>query len=262
MGDLFRLVVIGDSTAFTGDRGPLMPSDPTVYPNVAAGMLSEATEREVAVTVLATPGADTRDAWRMLTKDRHAQFDVLVGADAVIVGVGSFDHAPMGIPAAVEAVVPYLRPASVRRRARLLLRAAHPMIVRATGGRLSHTPLGEFTRMYDAVLLQVRSLARGAAGVVLGPTSHRSPYYGNLHPQREDRERIQFAIAARHGFPCVASWPLVAPHADHLNPDGIHWPAEAHRAVGEALGRALAAQLTGATPVPPTPGFAPGFSSL
>lgn len=254
-GEPLRLVVIGDSTAFTTDRGPQLPSDPALYPNVIARALEAALDREVRAQVLARPGADVRDAWRQITKDRHVQFEVLMGADAVTVGVSSIDHAPAGVPAVLEAIVPYLRPESLRRGARLALHRAHPFLAAATGARFSHTPLSEFTRLYDRLLFHVRSLARDAAGVVMGPTSHTSPYYGHAHPARAEREMLQFAIAKRHGFPAVACWPLVEPFADRLNPDGLHWPPEGHAAVGEALAVPLIAQLRDDAPRPQAPPF-------
>lgn len=248
-----RLVVLGDSTSFTDDRGPQLPSEPSLYPNVLARELGAALGRPVAVTVLARAGMTVREAVRTVTKDRHAQFDVLMGADAVVVGVGSFDHAPGGIPPVVDAVVPHLRPASLRRRVRTGLHAAYPWAVRATGHRRRRTSPAEFERLYDLLLLQVRALARGAAMVALGPTSHRSAYYAWRHPRHASAEAHQAAVARRQGIPSVATWALVEPHADALNPDGIHWPAPAHAAVGAALAGVLADQLEGRTPRPPVP---------
>jgi hypothetical protein len=250
-----RLVVLGDSTAFSDDRGPQMPTDPGLYPNVVAALLEDALERPVAVSVLARAGYDVREAHRLLTKDRHAMFEVLMGADAVIVGIGSIDHAPTGVPAFAEALAPFLRPGWLRRRARLFLRQAHPYGARLTGSRFTHTPRGEFARLYDGLLLQVRSLTRGAAGVALGPTSHRSRYYGGAHPTHPDRQAMQFEIARRHGFPVVSSWSIVEPLAGDLNLDGVHWPARAHADVGAALADRLAAQLTDREPRPPVPAW-------
>lgn len=252
-----RLVVIGDSTAFTDDRGPVQPGATHVYPEVTAAVLRESLERDVEVQVLARPGEDARGAARTLTKDRHAMFDVLMGADAVIVGIGSFDHAPCGVPPALEALVPFVRPAALRRGARTALRALHPVVTSATRSRISRLSAAEFARLYDLVLTQVRGLAREAAGVVLGPTSHRSAYYGPGHPHLAERETLQAEIAARHGFPAVSCWPLVEPSAARLNPDGIHWPAEAHAAVGLALAVPLVAQLRDLAPRPPWPGESP-----
>ncbi|HTK32315.1 MAG TPA: SGNH/GDSL hydrolase family protein [Candidatus Saccharimonadaceae bacterium] len=249
--DPLRLVVIGDSTSFTDDTGPKLPSDKRLYPNVLGARIEAALQRPVSVNVVARAGTDVREAWKMVAKDRHVQFEVLMGADAVVVGVGSIDHAPAGIPAFVETLVPYLRPERVRRAVRLATRRAHGTLVRATGGRFTHTPPGEFARLYDGVLFQTRALARGAAGVALGPTSHRSRYYGEGHPTLRPREALQKGIATHHGFPFVSAWDLVEPFADQLNPDGVHWPPVAHQAVAEALAAHLIAQLQNTEPRPP-----------
>lgn len=244
-----RLVVIGDSTSFTDAAGPQLPDHPALYPNVAAAELRAALDRDVEVTVLARPGTTVRDAVRLVTKDRHAQFDVIAHADALVVGVGSFDHAPGGVPPALEAVVPFLRPAGVRRWVRTALHAAYPRLVRATGGQLSRTPRAEFERRFPQLLDQLRGLTWGrAAGVVLGPTSHRSRYYGLRHPRHAERQALHLRLGADHGFVPVATWPLVQPFAADLNPDGIHWPTTAHRAVGVAVADALLPQLRGTAP--------------
>ena len=248
-----RLVVLGDSTAFTDDRGPQLPGEPTLYPNVVRALVEEALVRPVTTTVIARPGTDTRDTWRSVAKDRHVMFDVLMGADAVIIGVGSFDHAPAGIPGWVELLAPHLRPARARRALRRTLRALHPWGVRATRARFTRVPRAEFARRYDQILFQVRSLARGASAVALGPTSHRSAYYGSLHPMHADRERLHGQIARQHGIAFVPCWSLVERYAGSLNPDGIHWPASAHAAVGEALATALIEQLSGRAEPPQAP---------
>lgn len=248
-----RLVVLGDSTAYVDDAGPQFPQAPHLYPRVAAATVAGALGREVATSVIARPGTTSRDLHHALSRDVHVMFEQVMGADAIVVGVGSFDHAPRGVPAMAEAIVPHLRPARLRRRVRRGLRWLYPRLVAAGGRHLTRTPAAEFDRRYDGILLAVRGLGRGAPTVALGPTSHRSDYYGRSHPRHHEASRRQAAVAARHGVPFVASWPLVEPHAADLNPDGIHWPVAAHRAVGEAVGRALLDQLTGrvAAPAPP-----------
>ncbi len=244
-----RLVVLGDSTAFTDHRGPQLPNEPGLYPNVAAAELTERLGREVEVTVIARPGTTVRDAVRTVTKDRHVQFDVLAGADAVVVGVGSFDHAPGGVPAALEAVVPFLHPDGLRRGVRRGLAASYPWLVRASAGRRRRTPASEFTRLYALLLEQLRGLTWGrAAGVAIGPTSHRARYYGHIHPLHARAEAAQLAQARAHGFAALSCWEHVLPHVAALNDDGIHWPTHVHEAVGHALADALADQLTGASP--------------
>ncbi|MDX1622011.1 MAG: GDSL-type esterase/lipase family protein [Nitriliruptorales bacterium] len=245
-----RLVVIGDSTAFTDDRGPQLPDEPTLYPQVLRRRLAVLLDEPVDLSVLARPGNSVREVFRMLTKDQHAQFEVLAQADAVVVAVGSFDHAPAGVPAAVGELVPYLRPARLRRRVRKTLHQAYPWLVRLRGARHPRTPPAEFERLYDAVLLQVRGLARGAAGVVLGPTSQRAPHYAERDRPWARGAALQSEVAERHGFPVVESWPTVSAHLDSLNVDGIHWPPVVHGVIGEALADALAGQLRGAAPRP------------
>jgi hypothetical protein len=126
-------------------------------------------------------------------------------------------------------------------------------VIRLTGARWTRLPLKEFGRLFDSLLFQVRGLTQGASGVVLGPTSHRSDFYAHTHPSYEPWQRRQFDLARRHGFATVACWPLVEPYADHLNIDGIHWPGEAHAAVGEALAAALVPQIRGEAPKPGVP---------
>ncbi len=243
------LLVLGDSTAFADATGPQLPDAPHLYPNVAARHLSEQLGADVEVTVVAQPGATVREALRAATKDRHVQFDLLAHADAVVVGVGSFDHAPAGVPPSVQAVVPYLRPAGLRRQVRTGLHRAYPLLVTLRRGRGARTPPREFQRLYGELLDQVRSITWGrAAGAALGPTSHRSDYYAHRHPGHARAEARQLAQARAHGFAPVPVWSRVADHLDDLNDDGIHWPAAVHAAVGSDVATALLPQLTGEAP--------------
>lgn len=257
MSEPLRVLVLGDSTAFTDAEGPQLPDTAHLYPQVMRRALSEALDRDIEVVVVAQPGATVREAVRAVTKDRHVQFDLLAQADAVVVGIGSFDHAPAGVPPALQALVPYLRPTPLRRGVRRALHRWYPWLVRLRGGRGSRTPWPEFARLYGALLDHLRSITWGhVAGVALGPTSHRSAYYGHRHPGHRRSEARQLALARRHGFATVAAWPLVAPHVRGLNADGIHWPQDAHSAIGRALAAALLPQLTGATSVPGLPAAA------
>ncbi len=250
-----RLVVLGDSTSFIDGTGPQLPTAPHLYPNVAARRLREVLHRDVEVTVVARAGTTIRDVHRTVTKDRHVMFDVLLGADAVVVGFGGFDHAPGGVPPMLDAMVPYLRPAPVRRRVRRALSAAYPWVVRASGYRMTRTHAATFDHLYDDLFTHVRGLTRGAPGVALGPTSHhQAAWYGNRHPRHPQREAQQLAIAAHHGYATRPVWDLVSPFAADFNVDGIHWPAPAHAAVGAAVADLLLPQLAGDAPLPGIPG--------
>lgn len=248
-GAAVRVLVLGDSTAFTDAAGPQLPGEPHLYPNVLRHRLTDELERPVEVTVVASPGATVREAYRAVTKDRHVQFDLLARSDALVVGIGSFDHAPAGVPPSVQALLPYLRPVRLRRRVRTGLHTAYPKLVALRRGHGPRTPRREFLRLYADLLDHLRSVTWGrAAGVVLGPTSHRSAYYAHRHPGHARAEAEQLVLARQHGYAAVAAWPLVVDHLGDLNPDGIHWPAAAHARVGDALARALLPQLTGAQP--------------
>lgn len=249
-----RVLVLGDSTAFTDHVGPQLPDAAHLYPQVLRSRLADGLQRDVEVVVVAQPGATVREAVRAVSKDRHVQFDLLARADAMVIGIGSFDHAPAGVPPAVQAVVPYLRPTAVRRRVRASLHRLYPRLVRLRRGRGSRTPPAEFARLYGELLDHVRSITWGrAAGAVLGPTSHRSDYYGHRHPGHGRAQARQLALARAHGFPAIATWPIVQRHLDALNADGIHWPPPVHEAVGSALAAALLPQLQGSAPMPGLP---------
>ena len=244
---VLRVSVIGDSTAFTDATGPLPPDAAVLWPNVLARELTARTGHEAVVTVWSRPGVDALVAWQALTKDRHVMFDVVGPSDVVVLAIGSLDHAPAGLPPVLDDLIPRLRPAGLRRRVRSAVRRAHPWVVRLRGARGLRTPAAVFARRYGRVLEQARGLTMGrAVCVALGPTSHRARHHGGVHPRREESERRQRALAATHGWRTVPVWEHVVPHADRLNADGVHWPAEAHAAVGRATAAAIAAELAAA----------------
>lgn len=253
-GGPVRLVVLGDSFSFTDEHGPQLPTADHLWPNVAASHLAAALDVPVEVQVLSSPARTVRAALELVRKDQHVQFEVLAEAHAVVVALGSYDHAPMGIPAPVQALVPFVRPPRLRRAVRASLHRAYPVAVRLSGGRFTRTPATTFARTYDALLTHVRGVAHGAAGVAVGPGSHRSDYYGGAHVRFTERATSQLARAAAQGFAPVDAWARVLPHVDELNVDGIHWPAVAHEAVGEAVAAALLPQLRGEADRPPRPG--------
>jgi hypothetical protein len=241
-----RVAVIADSTAFTDERGPQPPGDPVLWPNVMRRALEHTLGRAVDCTVWARPGVDALAAWQALTKDRHLMFDVVGPADVVIVAVGSFDHAPAGLPAVLDVLLPHVRPDWLRRRLRRAIRSVHPPLVRLRGARGLRTPADVFARRYAQVLRQASGLTMDrAACVALGPTSHRARHHGGSHPRREESEARQLAIAQAHGFAVVPVWEHVLPHVDRLNADGVHWPAAAHEAIGGAVARSVTATLEG-----------------
>jgi lysophospholipase L1-like esterase len=240
-----RVVVIGDSTAFSDHAGPQSPSAAHLWPNVTADELRRATGRDVVLTVWARPGVDALEAWQALTKDRHLMFDVVGPADVVIVAIGSLDHAPAGLPPIIDAVIPRLRPDGLRRGVRRAVRRLHPLLVRLRGARGVRTPPGVFAERYARVLRQASGLTMDrAVTVALGPTSHRARHHGGVHPRREESAARQCEIARQEGYAVVPVWELVEPFADRLNTDGVHWPSDAHAAVGSAVARAIEERLS------------------
>lgn len=248
-----RLVVIGDSFAFTDSRGPQLPDEPALFPNVAARRLEADLDRPVVSWTVARAGWGVRQLWRALTKDRHLQFEVLTAADAVVLAVGSYDHLPAGVPPVLETLVPHLRPDRLRRGYRRALRALDPVLIRATGGRLRRVPSGEFARLYDLVLGQIRGITHGAPAVALGPAGQDADRYGRRNPHLAAGQAVQERIAGDHGVAFVPIRGLVEPYRSALNPDGIHWPAQVHDAIGGAAASALLDQITGNRPSPPDP---------
>ena len=104
-----RLVVLGDSFSFTDEDGPQLPDAPQLWPNVAAAHLTDELGVAVDLAVLARPARTVREALDLVRKDRHVQFEVLARADALVLALGSYDHAPMGIPTPLEALVELTR---------------------------------------------------------------------------------------------------------------------------------------------------------
>ncbi|MDX1510288.1 MAG: SGNH/GDSL hydrolase family protein [Nitriliruptorales bacterium] len=249
-----RLVVLGDSTAFTDNTGPRLPGTAHLYPTRLAATIAEELGQPVETTVIARAGMMLRDAVRLTTKDQHVMFEVLPGADIVVIHQASLDVAPGGIPRLWELAVPHLRPARLRRPLRTAMTRAYPLIVRATRGRMQRTPQSEVRKHYTLLLTQVRGLTRGkAASVVLAPTSHNSPYYGHVRPRLADATADIARIAADHRFAFVPCWEHVEPFTARFNEDGIHWPPEAHEVIASELAKALLPQLTGERPTPGLP---------
>jgi diglucosylglycerate octanoyltransferase len=239
-----KVAVIGDSTAFSDDVGPQLPDHAVLWPNVLARTLEAQLSHAVDVTVWARPGTDALAAWQALTKDRHVMFDVVGPADVVVVAVGSFDHAPAGLPPVLDVLLPHVRPAGLRRRLRRLVRAVHPRVVRLRRARGVRTPPAEFARRYGQLLDQARGLTMDrAVCVALGPTSHRARHHGGVHPRREESERRQLRLAAERGWATVPVWEHVTPHVAGLNPDGVHWPAPVHAAIAVAVAASIIERL-------------------
>ena len=238
-----RVVVIGDSLTFHGPAGPLPLADARLYPNVVAAKLAEALEEPVDLQVVARAGWGVREAWLALTKDVHLQQQLLVGADAVVFAIGSIDAVPVGIPRGLLAGLPYVRPVGLRRRIRRAVDEHHQRLVRLTGHRLRYTPPSVYRHGWRKSIEAVRLFTAGAPMVAVLPTVHRGAFYDASVRHHPQVRAITHALAAELQVPLVDLAALVQPYLASLNPDGMHWPFDAHADVGYALAMALLKQL-------------------
>jgi hypothetical protein len=229
-----HILVIGDSLAFHGPGAAELLTHPGLYPNVAARQLG------AGVDVVARLGWTSRDAWWTLTKDPYVYSVLLPRADAVVIGVGSADALPASLPLYLRDGIGYLRPERLRRLARRAYHAAHPRVVRATGGRRA-LPQRVTDGYLSRCVAGIRLFHPAALIVGLVPAPYDTAFHGHvtrLHPPAAAAAR---AWGAREGVPMVDVDRIVAPHlaAGSMNPDGMHWSWPVHAEVGAAIAGAL-----------------------
>jgi diglucosylglycerate octanoyltransferase len=232
-----RLLVIADSLAFHGPRAAELLTDPRLYPNVAARLLG------ADVDVVARLGWTARDAWWALTKDPYVYSVLLPRADAVVLGVGGSDSLPASLPGYLRDGIAYLRPRRLRHAARRAYHRAHPLVVRATGGRRRVLP----QRVTDAYLSRcvagIRHFRPGVPIVGLVPPPYDSAYHAHVTRLHAPAAAAARAWGAREDVPMVAADAIAAPHlaVGALNPDGMHWSWPVHAEVGAAVADAVRA---------------------
>jgi diglucosylglycerate octanoyltransferase len=258
-----RLVVIADSLSFHGPDGPLPLSDDRLYPQVARAQLAAATGHEWTVDVIARAGWCMRDVWLALQKDVHLQQQVLIGADAVVMAVGSSDALTVGVPRVATLALSYLRPTRLRRRVRRALDDAHPTLIRLTGERLRWTPSSVYRHCWRKSIEGLRLFTGDAPLCAIVPCPHDGPYYARSLRHLDAAIAETVALAADLAVPLVDLPALITPHLHRLNVDGLHWPFEAHADVGVAMAETLVPALrrttTGGTPARSAPqGHRPG----
>lgn len=241
-----RLVVLGDSLCFHGPDQPVPLAEPRLYPNVAARALARASGAPWEAVVVAQAGWSLRELWRALQKDVHLQQQVLLGADAVVLGVGSMDSLPVGLPRVVADALPHLRPTRLRRAVRHRLDRAHPSLVRLSRARLRWTPASVQEHAWPKCVDAVRLFSGGAPLVAVLPPPHRAGYYAGRQPWQADVRERYVRLGRARSVALVDLDPLVRPHLAGFNPDGLHWGWAAHAAVGEALATTLAPQVAAA----------------
>ena len=235
-----HLLVLGDSLAFQGPQGIVLPSDPRLFPNIAAAHLAVQLGTPFEVDLVAREGWTSRDSWWALTKDPVVFGTYLPRASAVIIEVGGMDQLPAVIPTYLREGMPYLRPGGLRRRTRRLYREIAPKIVGLTGGLMRQLPQLATDRYLTRIVQAIRAVSGDIPIVVMTPSPHDSRYYPSQKYHVAARASA-FSWAASIGVPIVdiENHVLKGLASGTANPDGMHWAWETHESVGQALSGAL-----------------------
>ncbi len=238
---LRHVLVLGDSLTFHGPQGIVSPSDPRLFPNIAAAHLALKLGAPVEVDLVAREGWTSRDAWWALTKDPVVFGIYLPRASAVIIEVGGMDQLPAVIPTYLREGMPYLRPGGLRRRTRRLYRNLAPKIVGRTGGLMRQLPQSATDRYLTRIVQAVRAISGDIPIVAVTPSPYNSRYYPSQKYHHNARTSA-FSWAAFLGVPLVdiENHVLAGLASGAANPDGMHWAWETHHRVGSELARELA----------------------
>jgi hypothetical protein len=234
-----RVLVLGDSLSFHGPATAHPADEPRLWPHVAATGLAGTADLHAGL------GWTARHAWGAVRTDPRVWASVM-HADAFVLGVGGMDSLPSPLPTALRELIGVLRPAGLRARVRAAYQAGHATAAsraaRWTAGWPTALPAHETVRCLERCRVAVTTLRPHAPVVLLLPPVHRSSFYGGVHPRRSGQVAALRAWAGERGVVTVDSAPLVVEHVltGRGNPDGIHWGWDAHRAVGEAVARAVA----------------------
>ena len=232
-----RVLLLADSLAF---HGPAR-SELLTHPGLWGSRLAAETGREV--DVVARLGWTARDGWWAVTKDPYVYSVLLPRAAAVVVSLGNADMLPVSLPPYLREGLAHLRPPALRRAARRAYFAAHPHVVRATGGRRRTLPQALTDHYLSRVVGGVRHFHPEAVVVGVVPP----PFDAAAHAHRSVTQPPAAAAARawglREGVPLVELDRVVAPHlaAGTLNPDGMHWSWEVHAEVAAETARVLRA---------------------
>jgi lysophospholipase L1-like esterase len=240
LGSVRHLLVLGDSLAFQGPQGIVLPSDPRLFPNIAAAHLAVQLGTPFEVDLVAREGWTSRDSWWALTKDPVVFGTYLPRASAVIIEVGGMDQLPAVIPTYLREGMPYLRPGGLRRRTRRIYRELAPKIVGITGGLMRQLPQLATDRYLTRIVQAVRAISGDIPIVAMTPSPYDSTYYPSQKYHVAARASA-FSWAASNGVPIVdiENHVLKGLASGSANPDGMHWSWETHELVAEALANAL-----------------------
>jgi len=233
-----HVLVLGDSLAFQGPQGIVVPTDPRLFTHVASRQLAVNLGSPVDVDLVAREGWTSRDAWWALTKDPVVFGTYLPRASAVIIEVGGMDQLPAVIPTYLREGMPYLRPGGLRRRTRRLYRDLAPKIVGLTGGLMRQLPQSATDRYLTRIVQAVRAISGDIPIIAMTPSPHDSAYYPS-QKYHADARASALTWAASLGVPIVdiENYVLTGLASGAANPDGMHWAWETHELIGHELAR-------------------------
>lgn len=225
-----RLLVLGDSLTFHGPDAAHPPSDPRLWPNLAADHAD----------VVAQIGWMSRDVWWSLTRDPKVWGEYLPGADALMLAIGGMDALPAAIPTYLRQGISYVRPGSVRRKIRAAYLAGSPKIIHATGGPWRQLPQAATDHYLTRVVQAVRTFHPQLPIAVMTPPPHRA----QLYPSQRffaDSVAACHAWAQRYRVAVADVTQVVQRGLDSgtHNPDGMHFGWDTHQAVAEQVRESL-----------------------
>lgn len=235
-----NLLVIGDSLSYHGPDHPHPAREPRLWVNVAANDWSAHLGEPVELDLTARLGWTSRDAWWALTKDPYLWGDVAPRADALVLAVGGMDHLPASIPTYLRDGIPYVRPASLRRKVRDFYHSASPLVIKATGGGLRQLPQSATDHYLARITAAVRVFNPDIPVVLLAPGQHSSPVYPT------NRHHVPALVAAtkwveENDATLVSIDRYILPSLmdGTANPDGIHYSWRTHEQIGHAVAGVL-----------------------
>ena len=247
MPESLNLLVIGDSLTYHGPEREHLPSDARLWPQIAAARLG-ADVGDVEVDLFARPGWTARDGWWALTRDPTCWGMAVPRAAGVVIALGQMDQLPAAIPTYLREGIPYLRPGALRRRVRIMYRAAAPRVIAATGGPWRQLPQRATDHYLSRMVDGIRYFRPAVPILVLGPAPHRAADYPATKGHAGAVSAAQ-VWASTAGVGLIDTDPLVAPSlADgSANPDGMHWSWRSHDLIGQEVAVRLRAAGWGVT---------------
>lgn len=230
------LLVLSDSLAYYGPKGGLPADDPRIWPTLVAGELG------LDLELFGRIGWTSRDIWWALTQDPRI-WAAIPRARAVVFAFGGMDSLPSPLPTALREQIRYIRPPWLRQQVRTGYGWLQPRLAK-TGWPLALPPAltADYLGKIHEALVAVRP---DLPIVACLPSTHRSPYYGNVHSGRPKTVAAMAQWAAGAQVPLVD---LLSPTAAHFdrgegNPDGIHWGFDCHRQVADLVRDKVAAEM-------------------